>query len=452
MKKTDRSSMPLPAEELVFNLPKINRFTLNNGMEALLIRKDNLPIVKINLVSISGSRFDGADKSGLSYFMSMLIDEGAGKRSAFEIEDELEFLGSAMSVSASHDSVVLSLITLKENLEKSLSILADVYKSPQFNDSDFIRERSKLLNKIKQLNDDPGFAASVLLEKYLYEGSYYENPTTGLFSQVENLNNSDIKDYYNNILRKSTTALLVVGDVEQAEVETLLGNYFGREDYSAEIKEKSVPVNPAENRIYLFQRNNSAQSEIRVGNLTSGRGAPDFYSKSLLNTILGGQFSSRINLNLREDKGYTYGANSSFNYHRQSGYFMANTSVETINTVPALKEIFKETEKIDKDISEDELNFARSYLVRRYPSLFETWHQMGNHLINIFLHNLPDNYFNLYVDKLNECTTNELMEAASKNITGREKTVVLVGDIESFRKELDSVEGYKLLNVDDFPG
>jgi len=188
--------------------------------------------------------------------------------------------------------------------------------------------------------------------------------------------------------------------------------------------------------VYIVIKNESVQTEIRVGHHSTGKKSKDFFSKHLLNTILGGQFTSRINLNLREKHGYTYGASSSFNYYKDDAYFGVSTSVGIENTTKALNEIFYELNNIRNQVTEEELSFAKSSIIREFPLNFETYRQVASHIIGRVIYDLPDDYFDTYVENINAVTINEVNKAATENIFPDSAMTVLVGDKDKLLKQL----------------
>ncbi|MCB0747272.1 MAG: insulinase family protein, partial [Ignavibacteriae bacterium] len=221
----------------------------------------------------------------------------------------------------------------------------------------------------------------------------------------------------------------------------ILNNYF--KDWQVkESKNFTVSITKTKKKIILIDKPTAAQSELRIGHFSTGRNSKDFYAKTILNSILGGQFSSRINLNLREDKGFTYGAHSNFNYNAAGGSFVVSTSIKTENTAEAIKEILFELDNIKDSVTQEELDFAKSYLIRRYPSLFETYTQMASNISLLPIFNLPVNYFENYITEINKVTIDEVANAAKHNINFEELITVIVGNKKLVKEQLTKFDSF----------
>jgi len=431
----DRTIKPRPTGEIDFTIPKIQKSDLSNGLEIYYINKKTLPIVQINLVIPAGSIYNSPNRHGVSTLTSMLIDEGAGNLNGLEISDKIETLGSILNVGSNKEFTTLSLLTLKENLSRSLEIFTMILESPTFAVEDFKRESQRLQTQLLQLNDDPSYLASVRFHKIIYNSTPYQYPSDGIENSLKSINNSEVKNFYNNRYIPSSSYLTVVGDVEIDDAS----NYFGGWKNNIQYKKISPDITPTRKQIVLIDKPDAIQSEIRMGHFSKGRKSEDFFARSVLNSILGGQFSSRINLNLREDKGYTYGAHSNYSYNQIGSTFSISTSVKTENTINAIKELFNELENIKLNISPNEVEFAKSYLVRRYPSLFETHSQLATNLSLLPIFNLDLGYFSDYIEKINDININEVNKSANENILLDNLVIVVVGNAKMLENELKSL-------------
>jgi zinc protease len=425
----DRSKKPDPQEEIKFNLPQIERFKLKNKLEVLFIRKDNLPFIRFNLISESGSKFDPEEKKGLANLFSMVFDEGAGKFNSIELSEEFEILGSRFNISCFNDNIHLSLQTLTENLDRSLELFATIILQPHLDEKSFERERRKILTTIKQLQDSPEDIADIAFDRIVFgKENPYAFPTIGYAEDVNKISIDDIKNIYSNNFDPANSTLIVVGDSTKQQLENKLSIYLSDWKPANKNYESRLNLKEEELSIYLIHKDGSVQSEIRIGHLSGKRNNKDFFAKHLLNLILGGQFSSRINLNLREDKGYTYGATSRFNYLKDISQFFVSTSVGSENTANAISEILRELNEIKNGITYAELEFARSSVIRRYPGNFETHGQITANLASLVLHCLPDNYFDTYIDNLRNLKIEDINKAAFENIHPDKLSVLVVGD------------------------
>jgi zinc protease len=448
MDKIDRSIKPLPEKEIIFALPEMQKFSLDNKLEVFFVQKNALPILQLNMVVNGGSKFDPDNKKGLANLTSMLIDEGAGNYNALELSDEFETLGSHFNIGTTQDNIFLSLQTLKENFQKSLDLFSTVITKPHLNQNDFEREKRKVLIRILQLKDEPDQIADLVFEHLIFNYNPYSFPLLGDEKNVNNISVEDAKKFYNVHFNPSDSALIIVGDSNRDELKENLNHFFAQWKRGNGSKIPIDKPSADKTQVYLVHKDGAVQSEIRIGHLSSKRNEEDFYSRTLLNNILGGQFSSRINLNLREDKGYTYGASSRFVYYKDSAYFLVSTSVGAENTGNSVKEIMNELSSIRSGATQKELDFSKSSTIRRFPSNFETNKQIASNLAVKYIFSLPDNYFNNYIQNLKKVDLEDVNRAAVKNIFPEESAILIVGDKNKITEQLEklNLSEVKLIN------
>lgn len=439
-----------PAEkgEIKFALPQFEEFTLDNGLRVIYARKDNLPIVQTVFCTYAGSKYDPSENHGTAYLTSLLIDEGAGGLSGLEIDNEIERIGSVFNISADNDIIKGSVLTLSEYFDKSVELLSKIIINPHFDESDFNREQDKLINKLSQLKDDAGFLASSVFEKKLFEGSKYGHNIFGDSSKIKNITQDKIKNFHRTNFGFNNSFIIIVGETPKEIIKEVLNKYFG--SWNSYAEQETPEIKPTQNKasLYFTSKKDAAQSEIVLGNISTGRKSDDFFAKIILNTILGGQFSSRLNHVLREEKGYTYGINSSFNYLQQIGFFEIGSAVQSEHTFESIEIILNEIKKIKEEITPEEIEFAKSYLTKRYPSLFQTYYQIANSLTNMILYGLEAEYFNNYVDKVNSVTLDDLYSAAEKNILMGYGVISVCGNKESTFEEIKKLPGFEIYETD----
>lgn len=451
--KLDRSKKPAPSLELSFILPEEEHFKLDNALDVIFVKRSNLPTLRLNLIINGGSKTDPLHKKGLANLFAMMIDEGAGEYNGLELMDEFDMLGSNFNVSCNNDGIYIGLRTLTENIDRSIELFSKVIIKPHFDEVSFAREKRKVLTRLLQLKDDTEEIASSVFE-YLVVGKEdaYAYPLVGYEEDINNISIKDIKDYYKSYFIPNNSALMVVGNIERDELADKL-NYYLRgwkpkvlsiENYKPKLKE-----HPG---IYFIHKEDSVQSEIRIGHLSENRGRHDYFPRKLLNTILGGQFSSRINLNLRENKGYTYGASTRFNYFKGCAFFQATTSVSIENTGNAIKEIIKELNLIREGVTETELEFAKSSTILNYPAKFETNRQITYHLTTKYLYDLPYDYFNTYLDKIRDVTIDEVNKSGVDHIHSDKLVIVVVGDREKLIPQLKALNSQEPITELDYLG
>jgi zinc protease len=445
----DRSIKPKPKEGINFHLPGIVKFGSNNGLKILYVKKKTLPIVQLNLVIEAGSKFDPENKKGISNLLAAMIDEGAGEYDAFQLSNEIEMLGSLLQISSDQDCLYVSLLSIEENFKRSFELFSKILTSPRFDENDFLREKRRALVKILQSRDEPSYVASTVFEKTVFGESHpYSFPEIGLKDTVEKIDNIDLKSFYKNHIIPNNSTMVVVGSVDKERIEDLEEQYLDNWKFKTHsLKKLPLPVK-AQRKIYLINKDDAAQSEIRIGHLSSPRNSKDYFAKYVMNMILGGQFTSRINLSLREQKGYTYGAHSSFNYIKEAAYFSVSTSVNSGDTLNAIKEIIKELEAIRQQITDEELYLAKSSIIRKYPSIFETYGYVARNLITKVIHDLPDDYFNTYIQNIQKVSLEDALTAAQNNIYTDALIIVVVGNANILRSQLAQISSYELAELD----
>jgi len=449
--KFDRSEKPSISSKLIFKMPSYDKFVLKNNLDVYFIKKDALPIIKINIVIYAGSKFEQPGKKGISNLLTMCIDEGAGEFDSLQLSEQFDLLGVQFSVSGNNDTIQLTLQTLKENFGKAIELIGKILISPHFDEKDFKREKRKILTSLKQLKDDPDYLASTSFKSLLFgKSNPYSFPFLGLEKDINNIINEEVVSYYRNYILPNNSFIVIVGDISNKELKGSLDKYILRWKtgiFDAQFKSTDKSD---EKVVYIVDKKDSVQTEIRTGHHAAKRNSKDYFPKHLLNTILGGQFSSRINLNLREKQGYTYGAGSSYNYFKDSAYFSVSTSVGIENSANALNEIFKELNKIRDGITEEELKFAKSSIVRKFPLNFETNSQVASNFIGKLIYDLPDDYFNSYINNINSVSIEDVNKAAQDSIFPELATTVLVGDKKKLIPQLEKKDFGKVEVVNNY--
>jgi zinc protease len=425
----DRSILPLPKKELEFSLPKINKRVLSNGLNILFVKREFLPIVRVNLISNCGSFFDPNEKKGLANLFAMLIDEGAAEYNSLELSEEFEILGSSFDSSCSHDNLILSLRTLSENFNRSLELLGKIILAPHLNEQDFQRERRKVEVRLLQQRDEPDKLASLAFSHLIHgNNSPYAFSSLGYEDTVNNIKTDLVREFYKNNFNPNRSYIIVVGNIDENELIDSFEQHLSSWKNSPITPKIQIESAKTKKSVAILHKEGAVQSEIRIGHLSSGRITSDYYAKTLMNTILGGQFTSRINLNLRENKGYTYGASSNYSYYKHAGEFCVSTSVSNENTLSAVNEIMNELKKIKDGVTPVELDFSRSSIIRRFPSQFESAGQIAANLSLLVIHGLAEDYFDTYLDNIRGISIAEVNQAAINNIKLDEMSIVLAGD------------------------
>lgn len=444
---TLKRTKPEIKKEISFSLDNISTHSLKNGMKLFYLRKEKLPIIRLNLVVEAGGKFDYFTNPGTARLTSQMIDEGADGLTALELSDEFDLLGTDFSISADNDFIIFSLQSLTENFQKSLELFSKVILKPDFPEKEFEREKKKLLVNIFQLKDDPERIAEQIFDKIIFAKHYYALPVSGYLDTVEKISLTDVKNHYSKYFKANNSFIAAAGNLTSEEIFQLVETYFNGYSSSSEIISLPEKFEVSDKKIFIYDKSDSVQTEIRVGFISGKRNISDYFSKLLLNTIFGGQFNSRLNSNLREKKGYTYGISSQFVYTKNAGYFSINTSVSSENTFDAVEEILSEIENLKNGVTTEELNFAKTSLTRKFPLNFENYRQLTSNLSALAIHNLPLSYFNEYLGNLNSVTIEQVNEQAVK-LSQADVKIILVGNQKSIEKEFIE-KGFELIAVDE---
>jgi zinc protease len=442
--ESSKWKLPTPKADPKFTLPGIQRRQLSNGLEVVIVEHHELPIVTMNLVVKSGSAADPQNRAGLASLTADLLDEGTKKRSSLEISNSLNDIGARLGTSADWDSSSANLVTLTRHLDEALDIYADVVTNPAFNEDELKRSRALRLNTIKQQKDNAGAIANIVYPSILYGRNHpYGHSAVGDDDSLSAVKAADVRHFYESFYRPNNSTLIVVGDVKPATILPQLESAFAGWQ-KGEIPMVAIPAvqNREQAGIYIVDRPGSAQSVINIGQVGVARSTPDYFPLLVLNTMLGGQFVSRINLNLREDKGYTYGARTTFDYRRGAGPFLASAPVATNVTKESVAELLKELRGIRGDIpiTEKELEYSKQAIIRGFPRGFETPGQMANRLSDVVLYDLPDDYFNSYIQKVRAVTLDDVQRVANRYLDPAKMAIVVVGDRKVIEPGLRSLE------------
>jgi len=423
---------PKPKPDPRFKLPQVQRRKLSNGLEVLIVEQHELPVVNMNMVLRTGAAADPADRAGLSNLTAALIDEGTKTRSALDISNQLAAIGARLRTESDFDSSGLSLLTLTKHLDKALELYSDVVTNPSFPDSELELQRKTRLGTLMQRRDDANAIAGVVYASLLYGRNHpYGHPAFGDEQSVKAITNDDVRRFYETYYRPNNAALIVAGDVTPATLIPKLEKAFGNWK-RADVPAIEIGEPPARDKatLYIVDKPGAAQSVLMIGQIGQPRSTPDYFPLLVMNTMLGGQFTSRVNMNLREDKGYTYGARTSFDYRRGAGPFMATAGVQTAVTKESVFEFLKELRGVrgERPVTAQELEFSKQAIIRGFPRTFETPEQLTNRLTDVVLYGLPDDYFNNYIARVRAVTVTDINRVANRYLDPSRMAILVVGD------------------------
>ncbi len=437
----DRSAPPPLGPPPALKLPPIQRFELPNGLKVVLLEKSTLPLVQITVLFGAGSVNDRPEKLGVASMTAAMLDEGAGKRTSLQIADEVEFLGARLGVGADLHTSVASVFTPTSKLDDVLPILADVILRPTFPQSELDRLRKERLTGLLQAHDQPRAIASVAFRQLVYGPDHpYGRTPTGTEASLKAMTLKDLKTFHETFYRPNNATVIVVGDVTRDRVRKMLDRWFGDWD-PGRVPSVAVPPAPqvGPRTVYIVDKPEAPQSEIRIGRVGLPRKTNEYFSATVLNTVLGGSFTSRLNQNLRETKGFTYGAGSSFDFRPSPGPFMAASAVKTDVTDESLTEFMKELNGILSPIPPEELSRAKNYVALGYPGDFQSVQQIAGKLAEMVVYDLPANYFNTYIDRVLGVSQADVTRAGRTTIDPERLVIVVVGDRAAIEKDVTAL-------------
>ena len=443
--KPDRSAPPALGPAPQVNLPQIQKRMLSNGLPVWLIEAHAVPLVQVNLLIKSGAGDDPAGKFGIASLTAAMLDEGAGSRTALQISDEADFLGANLATTSSFDASAVRLNVPVSRLKNALALMADVALRPTFPAEELNRVRQERLTSLLQAKDDPASVAPLAFARTVFGPSHrYGTAAMGTESTLKAFTVADLKAFHSAVYQPANATLIVVGDVKPMDMVAQLEAQFGQwKSAATAAPHRAVPdaTQLTEGQITIVDIPGAAQSQIRIGWVGVSRATPDYFTLEVMNTILGGSFTSRLNQNLREEHQYAYGAGSRFDMRLSPGPFFATAGVQTDKTSEALKEFFNELNGMLKPVGAEELTKAKNYIALSFPGQFETLGDHASHIEEQVVYSLPDTYFADYVRNIQAVTSAVVQKAAGTYIQPKRFAVVVVGD----RKTIEP--GIRALNL-----
>jgi len=437
----DRATAPPPGPPRPYHFPHVTRKTLGNGLEILIAENHAAPLVSVRALVSSGADHDTAEVAGLASLTADLLDEGAGGRGGVQLAEELGLLGASLGTGADWDASYISLDVLSRNAAAALAIFADVVRRAMLPADALERVRSERLMELLQQRDEPAVIAAKRFSGLLYGTGAYGNSIGGNPESVARLTLDHVRDFYARHFIPNNTAIIVAGDIDAEEIAAKIDALVG--DWPRGEEPPRPVVNPQRvdaSRIYLIDRPTAVQSEIRIGHVGVARSTEDYFPLSVMNALLGGVFNSRININLRERHGYTYGARSTFAFRRQAGPFVVAAPVRNEVTRESVEEVFAELRRIRTgDVEERELGDTKSYLMGVFPATVQSSSDIAGRLLDMELYDLPHDYFDRYRDNIAAVGKDDIAAVARKYIDPDRALIVIVGNARQIREPLGSL-------------
>jgi zinc protease len=440
----DRSKPPAPGPLPALKLPPVEKRTLSNGLQVWIMGVHKVPTVHLELAIRAGVAADPPGKFGLASLTADMLDEGAGTRNALQIADAVDFLGAELSANGAVDASYVDLHVPVARLAAALAVMADVVARPTFPAAELNRLRDERLASLLETEDDPEQLIQAAFPRLVFGAKHrYGTTEMGTAASLKAITTADLKAFHAAQYRPSNATLVVAGDVIAdtivPQLEKALAGWQGAPGATPAVAENSPQL--TSRKVFLIDKPDAAQSQIRIGWIGVARSTPDYFALRVLNTILGGAFTSRLNNNLREVHGYAYGASSRFEMPLSAGPFYAAAGVQTDKTAEALKEFFNELDGIHQPVPAAELDKAKNYLALQMPRTFETTRGTANALAQVYLYDLPADYYATYAARVRAVTAADVKRVADKYIQPDKFAVVIVGD----RKVIEP--GIKALNL-----
>lgn len=446
MSAVDRSKLPEVGAEARFHFPAIAKHHLANGLEVRTVEHAALPVVTLVLLVRGGLGADPFGKEGLAALTADMLDEGTGADSAIDISDRLARIGGDYDLDVRDDATALTLTTLSRFADCGARLLADLALRPSLREEDLQRVRAQRLNRLVQLKDSPGARGEQAFLQVVYGSHPYGHLSFGRAASLATLTRDDVAAFHAAVYRPERATLVVAGDGTHAELLAIAERAFGgwaapSADAASHAPEAAAAPPVPSTRLALVHRDQAAQSILSIGQLSPARSTPDYAPLVVMNAALGGQFVSRVNLKLREEKAYTYGARTGFTWRRGPGTFLLDTSVETGVTRDALADAMAELDDIRhaRPVSAKELELVKASLTRGYSRNFETAGQVARSAAQLSLFGLPDSYFERFVPMVQAVTAEEVSRAAQTYLDPARMTAVVVGDREAIAGPLESL-------------
>lgn len=440
----DRTRLPSLGPDPPFTFPAIRKATLASGLRFWTVEHHDVPLVAFLLLVPTGAAADPPDRPGLAAMTGDMLDEGCGDRSALDVHDALGRLGAHFDIEVGSDATLLSLTTLTRFAGQGLALVADMVRRPRLERKEFDRVRELRLTRLLQLRDLAPAVADRAFAQLVYREHPYGHLPIGTETSLRDMALDEVVGFHARSFFPARATLIAVGDALHEELvdhaERAFGGWATLDDVrngEADPASAEPPATPPD-RLALVHRPGSAQSELRIGHAAVPRSTPDYHALIVLNMVLGGQFVSRINLNLREDKGFTYGARTAFDFRRGRGPFILQVSVQTDATAVAISESLAELAAIRdaRPASAEELALARAALTRGYPRGFETAEQVARAAAQLALYGLPDDYFSQFVARVSAVDSSDVTRVAREHLDPARLLTVVVGDREKIGASL----------------
>jgi zinc protease len=433
------SLRPKPGPPRLYRFPEFHDEVVPSGIRVVTAPVKKLPLATVLVIVDAGSVKEPRGKEGIASLTAAGLLEGTADLDGAELAEKFEQLGTSLESGADWDSAFIKITTLSDQLEEAAQLLGEVISSPVFPAREIERLKAERLAEILQLETEPRGLADEKFSEFVYSPeSRYSSPDEGTTESVSALSREDVELFYGLNYRSGGTTVIVVGDVTPERARAIVTGAFQKWLAGSPREPRLTTLaRSSRKKVHIVHKPDAPQSELRVGHVGLPRKHPDFFPTLVMNAVLGGLFGSRINLNLREVHGYTYGASSYYDWRRGPGPFVVSTAVQSEVTAPALGEILMEIDRIrDERISDEELTLARDYLEGVFPIRYESTAAIAAALATLVIHDLPADYYDTYRKNIHDVSAESVLRAANAHLHPPELQTVVVGDAKMIQASL----------------
>jgi predicted Zn-dependent peptidase len=434
---------PQPGPSRPYRFPAFERHRLANGLQLVVAPVSKLPVVSMMAIVDAGAACDPPGREGLAQLTASALIEGTRTLDGAQLTERFELLGGSVSPSTDWDYVAASTTVMTSRADAALGLLAEILMTPAFPDRELERLKSERLAELLQQRAEPRGLADEMFSRFLYgAGSRYAAPEGGTEASVSPIIRDDVVVLHRERYRPAATTLVIAGDVTLdgalGMVERAFGRWVGEAPRLATVRDRPASL---QRKVHLVLKADAPQSEVRIGHVGVPRGHREYFRIVIMNAILGGLFSSRINLNLRETHAYTYGAYSQYDWRRGAGPFVVSTAVKSDVTDGAVREVLHEIARMREAApGADELSLATSYLDGVFPIRYETTSAIAGALASLIVYGLPDDYFDRYRENIRSVTAADVLAAAQAHLHPEQLQIAVVGDPDVVRAPLERLE------------
>jgi zinc protease len=436
-----RNTPPKPGPQPKLELPIPTQFTLANGLKVFLAEDHSLPLLAIRVQVLAGGEANAADKPGIAGFTTAMLTEGTAHRSAPEIADDTDRIGATLEQATTYDSSSVSLNVLSNNTAPAMDLVSDLVQHPVFAEKELDRIRKERETTLLQMRDRPFQLAMEVGDRALFGSSPYGYVELGTADSLKATTREDLAAFWKAHYAPGNSALILAGDINEAQARALAQKHFGGWTGAGNASTPPPAVSAPSRKIVLVDQPGAPQSVILAYGVGLPRNSPDYAAVTVMNTMLGGLFSARINMNLREKNGFTYGAFSDYQFRRGAGPFLAGAQVRSDVTAPAVRELFKELDRIRTEpLSTDELRMAKDSIIRSLPGGFESTGTIANGIGDLWIYQLPLDYYRKLPAIIEAVTADDTSRAANQYVHPENFLLITVGDKSKVESGLEDLK------------